>query len=96
VRCTATQGGGVTLPEDSARWEAYCSDNERWHARKQRRWLRSTAWAAVRAWGEEIPVVSESLGDEEDVDEEEGEGEVISSPRAPSPKIFPLPSDLFG
>jgi hypothetical protein len=51
----------------------------------------------VRAHGEETPFESESLGDdEEEEDENEEEGEVISTARAPSPKILPLLGDLFG
>jgi hypothetical protein len=50
----------------------------------------------VRAHGEETPFESESLGDDEEEDENEEEGEVISTARAPSPKILPLLGDLFG
>jgi hypothetical protein len=75
---------GVILPEDSARQEANRANNERWHARKQRRLLRSAARATVRAWGEETPSESKSSADEE-------EGEVISSPRAPPPPLISFP-----
>jgi hypothetical protein len=88
---------GVTLPEDAARQEANRADNERRHARKQRRWLRSAAQAATRAWVEETPSESETSGDdEEEVDDDDEEGEIISSPRSLSPGNLPLSGDLFG
>jgi hypothetical protein len=50
---------GVTFLEDSARREANHADNERRHARKQRRWLRSNAQAATRVRGRK-PLLSHS------------------------------------
>jgi hypothetical protein len=45
--------------------------------------LRSAAWMAVRARGEETPSESMSSGDEEEEYEDEEEGEIISSPHSP-------------
>jgi hypothetical protein len=88
--CVHSDPQGGTLPEDSVRREANCANNERWHAWKQRRWLRSAAQAVVRAQGEETLSKSESSRDDE-----EEEGEVISSPCALSLKIIPPTGDLF-
>jgi hypothetical protein len=82
---------GVALPEDVARREANHAKNERQCAWKQRMWLRSASQAATRAQGEETPFESESLGANED----EEEGEIISSPHSPPPKNLPSLGDIF-
>jgi hypothetical protein len=46
---------------------------------------------ATRVRGVETPFELESSGDDE-----EEEGEIISSPHSPHPKNLPSPSDLFG
>jgi hypothetical protein len=85
------------LPKDVARQEANHADNERCHAQRQRRQVRSTARATATARGEQTPSVSESIGDnDEEEDEDEEEGEIISSPHSPPPPNLPLPSALFG
>jgi hypothetical protein len=74
MHTTPHGGRGVTLPKDVARWEANHSDNERQHARKQRN-RRSAIQTVVRMRGEETPFEPESLGDDnekEDEDKEEG------------------------
>jgi hypothetical protein len=59
--------------------------------------LKSAARVATRVQGEETPFELESSGDDkEEEHKDEEEGEVISSPRAPSPEIISLPCDLFG
>jgi hypothetical protein len=85
---------GVTLPEDVARREANHAKNKRQCAWKQRMWLRSASQAATRAQGEETPFELESSGaDKEDEDEEEGE--IISSPHSPLPINLPSLGDIF-
>jgi hypothetical protein len=44
---------GVTLLEDVARREANHAYNERQHALRSRRQLRSTTWVVARVWAEE-------------------------------------------
>jgi hypothetical protein len=78
------------LPKDVARQEANHADNERCHAQRQRRQVRSTARATATARGEQTPSVSESIGDnDEEEDEDEEEGEIISSPHSPPPQTSP-------
>jgi hypothetical protein len=90
------RGGGVTLPEDAARWEANRADNERQRVRKQRRQLRSSARAVVRArrLGGTLFELGSSRANEEEGEDEE-EREIISSPRSPSPESLLLPRDLL-
>jgi hypothetical protein len=40
---------GITLPEDVARQEANCAENERRRARKQKERLKGVAQAAAKA-----------------------------------------------
>jgi hypothetical protein len=84
----------VTLPEDATRQEAKRVNNERRHVQKQRRWLRSAAYAATRARGEETPYKLEFSGDDEEEDEDEEEGEIISSPCSLPPKSLPSLGDI--
>jgi hypothetical protein len=46
---------GVTLPEDVARWDDNCANNEQLRARRQKRLDSSAARAAARAQEEETP-----------------------------------------
>jgi hypothetical protein len=86
--CAVTHG--VTLPENVARRKANRANNERQCTRQQRRRPRSTAWVAVRVRGEETLSESRSSGADGEEGEDEEVGEIISSPRSPSPQKPPL------
>jgi hypothetical protein len=96
LHCVHNALRGVTLPVDVVRREVNCVNNKRRSARKQRRWLRSAAWTALRARGEETPSEPKSSGnEEEDDDEDEVEGEVSPSSHSSPPEDLPSLGDLF-
>jgi hypothetical protein len=83
------------MPEDVARQETNRADNERQHAWNQRRRVRRTSQAVVRAQGEETLSELGSLGADEEEGEDEEQWEIIFSSHSPFPESLPLPDDLF-
>jgi hypothetical protein len=77
-------GGGVTVPEDVARWETNRVHTEWLRAWRQRRRDLSTARVVARAWGQDTDSEPESSGgDDEEGDEDGEDGEVTPPPHSP-------------